>query len=62
VLDPFMGSGTSVLVAHRMKRHSIGIDLIPEYVERVKQQLQPEKQLQPGKPLQRGKQLEPEKQ
>jgi site-specific DNA-methyltransferase (adenine-specific) len=48
VLDPFMGSGTSVLVAHRMKRHSIGIDLIPEYVERVKQQLQPEKPLQPG--------------
>ena len=31
VLDPFMGSGTTVLVANRMKRHSIGIDIVPEY-------------------------------
>jgi site-specific DNA-methyltransferase (adenine-specific) len=43
VLDPFMGSGTSILVAHRMKRHSIGIDLMPEYVEMVRQQLKPDK-------------------
>ncbi len=41
VLDPFMGSGTSLIVANRMKRNSIGIDIIPEYYEMVLQQLNP---------------------
>lgn len=41
VLDPFMGSGTTVIVANRMKRHSIGIDIVPEYYEMVKEQFQP---------------------
>lgn len=41
VLDPFMGSGTTLLVANRMKRHSIGIDIIPEYYEMVKKQIKP---------------------
>lgn len=41
VLDPFMGSGTTLLVANRMKRHSIGIDIIPEYYEMVRKQLKP---------------------
>ena len=41
VLDPFMGSGTTVMVANRMKRHSIGIDITPEYYEMVKEQVQP---------------------
>ena len=31
VLDPFMGSGTSLIVANRMNRNSIGIDIVPEY-------------------------------
>ena len=31
VLDPFMGSGTTNTVANRMGRHSIGIEIIPEY-------------------------------
>jgi site-specific DNA-methyltransferase (adenine-specific)/site-specific DNA-methyltransferase (cytosine-N4-specific) len=48
VLDPFMGSGTSIFVANRMKRHSIGIDLMPEYVKMVRQQLKPEKPSIPG--------------
>ncbi|MCP5195281.1 MAG: site-specific DNA-methyltransferase [Gammaproteobacteria bacterium] len=39
VLDPFMGSGTTLSVANRMKRNSIGIDIIPEYCEMVKKQL-----------------------
>ncbi len=39
VLDPFMGSGTTLIVANRMKRNSIGIDVIPEYCEMVKKQL-----------------------
>lgn len=39
VLDPFMGSGTTLVVANRMKRHSVGIDIIPEYYNMVKEQL-----------------------
>ncbi|MCK9616602.1 MAG: site-specific DNA-methyltransferase [Lentimicrobiaceae bacterium] len=41
VLDPFMGSGTTLIVAKRMKRNSIGIDVVPEYYEMVRKQLQP---------------------
>ena len=33
VLDPFMGSGTTGMVAKRMKRHYIGIELNPEFTE-----------------------------
>jgi site-specific DNA-methyltransferase (adenine-specific) len=33
VLDCFMGSGTTAVAAIREKRHYIGIELIPEYVE-----------------------------
>lgn len=39
VLDPFMGSGTTLVVANRMKRNAIGIDIIPEYCEMAKNQL-----------------------
>lgn len=31
VLDPFMGSGTVALVARRLSRRSIGVELNPEY-------------------------------
>lgn len=41
VLDPFMGSGTTLIVANRMQRHSIGIDIVPEYYEMVKQHFKP---------------------
>lgn len=41
VLDPFMGSGTTLSVANRMKRNSIGIEILPEYYKMVKNQLQP---------------------
>jgi site-specific DNA-methyltransferase (adenine-specific)/site-specific DNA-methyltransferase (cytosine-N4-specific) len=41
VLDPFMGSGTTLVVANRMKRHSIGIDNVKEYYEMVKKQINP---------------------
>lgn len=40
VLDPFAGSGTTLNVAKKMKRNSIGIDIIPEYVEMIKNELQ----------------------
>jgi len=36
VLDPFLGSGTTSEVAQRMRRNSIGIEIIPEYVEMAK--------------------------
>lgn len=35
VLDPFMGSGTTVFVAQEMGRQAIGIEIIPDYYERV---------------------------
>ena len=41
VLDPFMGSGTTVIVANRMRRNSIGIDIVSEYYNMVKEQLLP---------------------
>jgi len=41
VLDPFMGSGTTLCVANRMGRNSIGIDIVPEYCEMVRQELEP---------------------
>jgi site-specific DNA-methyltransferase (adenine-specific)/site-specific DNA-methyltransferase (cytosine-N4-specific) len=31
VLDPFAGSGTTLTVAQKMKRNSIGIEILPEY-------------------------------
>lgn len=33
VLDPFMGSGTTIRVAKRMRRNGIGIEVLPEYFE-----------------------------
>lgn len=41
VLDPFMGSGTTLIVANRMRRNAIGIDIVPEYCDMVNKQLQP---------------------
>ena len=41
VLDPFMGSGTTMKVANRMKRNSIGIEIVPEYYKMVEDQLKP---------------------
>ena len=35
VLDPFMGSGTTIKVAHRLSRHSIGIEIQPHYCNMV---------------------------
>lgn len=33
VLDPFMGSGTTALVARKLNRHFVGCELNPEYVQ-----------------------------
>jgi site-specific DNA-methyltransferase (adenine-specific) len=39
VLDPFMGSGTTVLVAYEMRRKGIGIEIMPEYFEMVEEKI-----------------------
>jgi site-specific DNA-methyltransferase (adenine-specific) len=33
VLDPFCGSGTTLIVAHRLRRHFVGIDVQREYCQ-----------------------------
>jgi DNA modification methylase len=33
VLDPFLGSGTTVLAAERTGRHALGIEIDPLYVD-----------------------------
>lgn len=40
VLDPFAGSGTTLQVAKRLYRHAIGIEIVPEYVEMIKAELE----------------------
>ena len=42
VLDPFMGSGTTIFVAQRMNRNAIGIEIVPEYFKMVKERLEKE--------------------
>ena len=32
ILDPFMGTGTTVLTAHHLGRHGVGIDLSADYI------------------------------
>ena len=39
VLDPFMGSGTTLSVAKKMGRNSIGIDISPEYCKMAQRSL-----------------------
>jgi site-specific DNA-methyltransferase (adenine-specific)/site-specific DNA-methyltransferase (cytosine-N4-specific) len=41
VLDPFMGSGTTLKVANKMKRNAVGVDIVPEYYEMVYEQIEP---------------------
>ena len=40
VLDPFMGSGTTNFVAQKLMRNSIGIEIIPEYYEMVREKIE----------------------
>jgi len=41
VLDPFMGSGTTLFVSNRMLRNSVGIEILPEYFKLVQNQIKP---------------------
>jgi DNA modification methylase len=42
VIDPFLGAGTTALVADRLQRHCIGIELNPEYVAMTKRRIEKE--------------------
>ena len=39
VLDPFAGTGTTLVVANQSERNSIGIEIDPEYVKIIEQRL-----------------------
>ncbi len=39
ILDPFMGSGTTAIVARQYSRHFIGFELVEEYVQMAMQRL-----------------------
>ncbi|WP_319560303.1 site-specific DNA-methyltransferase [Marispirochaeta sp.] len=39
VLDPFMGTGTSMIVANALNRKSIGIDISEDYIELAKERI-----------------------
>jgi len=43
VLDPFMGSGTTLSAAGKLKRNSIGIDIMEDYCHMVKEGLKGKK-------------------
>lgn len=45
VLDPFAGSGTTIFVSHRMRRKSIGIEILPEYCNTIEDKLSEKAQL-----------------
>jgi len=48
VLDPFMGSGTTVIVAQRMERNTVGIEILPEYFKVVQQSVKPVVETRPS--------------
>ena len=40
VLDPFMGSGTTAIVARSLNRNYIGVELNPEYIKIAQKRLE----------------------
>ena len=42
ILDPFCGSGTTLLAAREAKRNYVGIDIVAEYVEMARSRLHSE--------------------
>ena len=39
VLDPFMGSGTTAVVAKKLGRNYVGIELNPKYIEMAERRI-----------------------
>jgi DNA modification methylase len=50
VLDPFLGAGTTALVALKLNRQFIGIELNPKYIELAKKRLSAFQHLRSGGP------------
>ena len=48
VLDPFAGFGTTLVVAERLQRTAVGVELLPERVHTIEQRLGPKAQVLPG--------------
>jgi len=48
VLDPFMGSGTTMSVAQRMERNAIGIEILPEYFDLAQSKVKPVMEMRPA--------------
>lgn len=40
VFDPFAGTGTTLIAAHQLKRHSLGVEIDPENAARIRARLQ----------------------
>ena len=59
VLDPFMGSGSSMVAAARTGRRYVGYDLDPTYVDIARQRLLDEGQLAEGQLVAQGSPLNP---
>jgi DNA modification methylase len=47
VLDPFMGSGTTIRVAQKMQRNAIGIEILPEYFNLAQEDISPVMEYRP---------------
>jgi len=43
VLDPFMGSGTTLFAAEKLRRNAIGIDIMAEYCDMVREHINEKK-------------------
>jgi len=41
VFDPFAGTGTTLVVAHQLKRNAIGIEIDPFYVDIIRKRMKP---------------------
>jgi site-specific DNA-methyltransferase (adenine-specific)/site-specific DNA-methyltransferase (cytosine-N4-specific) len=39
VMDPFMGSGTTIFAAEKLRRNSIGIEILEDYCNKVKEEI-----------------------
>ena len=55
VLDPFLGSGTAARAAVRLNRKYIGIELLPEYIDLARKNLEAEQPHLFEKPISYGK-------
>ncbi len=46
VLDPFLGSGTTAVVAQRLQRNYVGIDCVEEYCQMARRRIEQEPAVQ----------------